>query len=125
MSWHPIVKGKCANLGAVQTRRDLREKLGTCNFCNNRETEYTTEVTGGSLAFRACDDCLIKLAESAFPLMKARKIAKAKVKNRAEMVKYLENGGTLYSADPDCEHEMDQRNFSGVKCSKCSGWFCY
>lgn len=31
--------------------------------------------------------------------------------------------GRLYSADPDCEHEVVGQ-WSGVKCSKCPGWFC-
>jgi hypothetical protein len=29
----------------------------------------------------------------------------------------------LYDADPDCRHEI-VRLWSGVKCRKCSGWFC-
>lgn len=30
----------------------------------------------------------------------------------------------LYNADPDCDHDV-QPQWSGVKCTKCSGWFCY
>jgi len=30
----------------------------------------------------------------------------------------------LYSADPNCDHDV-QTLWSGVKCRKCSGWFCY
>lgn len=29
----------------------------------------------------------------------------------------------LYNADPNCEHEIILL-WSGIKCSKCSGWFC-
>jgi len=124
MNTRPTVYGQCQDLGSIYTRRDDRLKLGSCNFCNNRETEKVTEITGGGLAFRACDDCLIKIAESADGLQKARTRAANKVKARAAMVEYLKDGA-LYSADPDCEHEMDMQNFSGVKCSKCGGWFCY
>jgi hypothetical protein len=30
---------------------------------------------------------------------------------------------TLYNADPDCEHDV-QPVSSGVKCTKCTGWYC-
>ncbi len=30
----------------------------------------------------------------------------------------------LYNADPDCDHEIVELD-SGVKCVKCTGWFCY
>jgi len=30
----------------------------------------------------------------------------------------------LFNADPNCNHEVVAL-WSGVKCSKCSGWFCY
>lgn len=31
----------------------------------------------------------------------------------------------LYGADPDCDHVIvDGDNYSGVKCSKCPGWYC-
>lgn len=30
----------------------------------------------------------------------------------------------LYNADEDCEHEIETQ-WSGVKCKKCGGWFCY
>lgn len=29
----------------------------------------------------------------------------------------------LMNADPECKHEMI-RQWSGVKCRKCQGWFC-
>ncbi len=32
--------------------------------------------------------------------------------------------GELYNADPNCKHVLDP-NYSGVRCLKCSGWFCY
>ena len=31
--------------------------------------------------------------------------------------------GELYDADPNCEHEVIEQ-WSGVKCSKCPGWYC-
>lgn len=31
----------------------------------------------------------------------------------------------LYDADPNCEHELDPNCWSGIKCLKCKGWFCY
>jgi len=33
--------------------------------------------------------------------------------------------GELYNADPNCEHELDEKQFGGIKCKHCSGWFCY
>lgn len=29
----------------------------------------------------------------------------------------------LYSADPDCEHEIELL-WSGYRCTKCPGWYC-
>jgi hypothetical protein len=31
----------------------------------------------------------------------------------------------LYDADPNCKHIIVCNGFSGVKCRKCGGWFCY
>jgi hypothetical protein len=41
-----------------------------------------------------------------------------------QSVVVLEDGEILYDADDECEHEYDDR-YSGVKCIKCGGWFCY
>lgn len=30
----------------------------------------------------------------------------------------------LYDADPNCIHEI-KNLWSGIKCKKCKGWFCY
>lgn len=30
----------------------------------------------------------------------------------------------LYDADPNCEHDIETL-WSGVRCKKCRGWFCY
>lgn len=30
----------------------------------------------------------------------------------------------LYNADPNCKHEVVAL-WSGVRCRKCRGWFCY
>lgn len=32
--------------------------------------------------------------------------------------------GELYDADPECDHEIVTL-WSGIKCRKCPGWFCY
>ena len=32
--------------------------------------------------------------------------------------------GPLYDANPDCKHKFDRNCFSGVRCLKCSAWFC-
>ena len=32
--------------------------------------------------------------------------------------------GNLFNADPNCKHEIKNK-WSGVKCVKCGGWFCY
>ena len=32
----------------------------------------------------------------------------------------------LLNEDPDCEHVIvSGDNYSGIKCAKCPGWFCY
>jgi hypothetical protein len=31
---------------------------------------------------------------------------------------------TLFNADPECDHEIETL-WSGIKCKKCAGWFCY
>lgn len=31
----------------------------------------------------------------------------------------------LYDADPNCEHVLDPNCMSGIRCTKCGGWFCY
>lgn len=31
----------------------------------------------------------------------------------------------LYNADPNCEHDIQPQWGGGVKCEKCTGWFCY
>ncbi len=31
----------------------------------------------------------------------------------------------LYDADPNCEHKLHPNCWSGIKCIKCGGWFCY
>lgn len=33
--------------------------------------------------------------------------------------------GKLYHADPNCKHELDPYCYSGIRCLKCNGWFCY
>jgi len=30
----------------------------------------------------------------------------------------------LFNADPDCDHEIEEL-WSGIKCKKCNGWFCF
>lgn len=31
----------------------------------------------------------------------------------------------LFDADPKCEHEIVDAPSGGVKCTKCTGWFCF
>ncbi len=31
----------------------------------------------------------------------------------------------LYNGDENCKHAPIKNNWSGVKCKKCDGWFCY
>ncbi len=31
----------------------------------------------------------------------------------------------LYDADPNCEHVLDPNCVSGIRCTKCGGWFCF
>ena len=39
--------------------------------------------------------------------------------------KKLRYDGELWNEDPNCEHEVEPSPGGGVKCTKCSGWFCY
>lgn len=32
---------------------------------------------------------------------------------------------TLFDFRKDCDHEQDPNCWSGIKCRKCGGWFCY
>lgn len=31
----------------------------------------------------------------------------------------------LWDADPNCVHDIQPATGGGVRCTKCSGWFCY
>lgn len=31
----------------------------------------------------------------------------------------------LWGGDPNCDHEEDKKQWSGVKCKYCSAWFCF
>ena len=49
---------------------------------------------------------------------------------REGMTTFLKKDGTTYEDvlwhyDPACLHELDPNNWSGIKCMKCGGWFCY
>lgn len=33
--------------------------------------------------------------------------------------------GELWNADPDCDHHIVSAPGGGVKCTNCSGWFCF
>lgn len=46
------------------------------------------------------------------------------LKDHAEIELDREFGDILYNADPDCDHRIIQL-WSGVRCSKCGGWFCF
>lgn len=38
---------------------------------------------------------------------------------------YSDKNTYLYNADVNCDHEIvSGNNYSGIKCSKCSGWYC-
>jgi hypothetical protein len=37
----------------------------------------------------------------------------------------LHEESTLYGADPNCNHRVYSANGGGIKCAKCTGWFCY
>lgn len=32
---------------------------------------------------------------------------------------------TLYNADKNCEHEIENASGGGIVCKKCKGWFCF
>lgn len=31
----------------------------------------------------------------------------------------------LWEADPNCVHDIQSASGGGIRCTKCSGWFCY
>jgi hypothetical protein len=39
--------------------------------------------------------------------------------------KEFEKETELFDADPNCKHEIVDAPGGGVKCSKCTGWFCF
>lgn len=41
-----------------------------------------------------------------------------------EMPEQLCRNADLYNADPDCDGVVTAQ-WSGVRCSKCRGWFCW
>ena len=41
-----------------------------------------------------------------------------------ELRKHQEEIGELFDADPNCWHVLDPECYSGIKCTKCNGWFC-
>jgi len=47
-----------------------------------------------------------------------KKVTKKKLKIKKEKI-------VLYDADPKCDHELDENSYSGIRCKKCSGWFCF
>lgn len=49
-----------------------------------------------------------------------------KCENYKELLKkHQEKFGDLWDADENCWHEEDPNCFSGIRCIKCKGWFCY
>jgi len=44
---------------------------------------------------------------------------------KEELEAHQEKIGELWGADPDCWHELDPKMWSGIRCVKCKGWFCY
>lgn len=41
-----------------------------------------------------------------------------------ELREHQASEGALYDADPDCWHRVVSANGGGVRCERCSGWFC-
>ena len=31
----------------------------------------------------------------------------------------------LWDADPNCKHNIESAIGGGIRCTKCTGWFCY
>ncbi len=61
------------------------------------------------------------MAEEKDPEEEKRKEAE----HAAALKKHQEKIGTLYDADPNCWHVLDPKCMSGVRCTKCPGWFCH
>jgi hypothetical protein len=53
-------------------------------------------------------------------LAKRKRIA---IERDCEVIKNYDE--ELYDADSECKHEVVAQWSGGVKCRKCSGWFCY
>ena len=47
------------------------------------------------------------------------------VKDFVEAGGHFEEEDLMYNADPNCDHKIELVPDGGIKCTKCSGWFCY
>lgn len=79
-----------------------------------------------ALIYKPIDDSNLAVFKRDMLIMARTSMPKPNTESDAKkaMRQYLQSGGELYDANPDCDHEMDLNNYNGVSCSKCSGWFC-
>ena len=73
--------------------------MAICRMCKKRYIAYDTDA--GTYKEWFCSE---KCAAAAEPPLKTEE---------------------LFGADPNCNHEEDENCWSGVRCKKCGGWFCY
>lgn len=55
----------------------------------------------------------------------AEELRKRAAEALSDLKKHQAKIGELYDADPNCWHVLDPRCMSGVRCTKCPGWFCH
>lgn len=48
-----------------------------------------------------------------------------KQKMTQELFDEFAKNADLFDADPECKHEIVDAPGGGVKCTKCTGWFCF
>jgi len=93
-----------------------------CIHCKNGGCDRD-EITIGD----GCDDdyahCLIydEVTELTHYEVSEKGVLKSFDGNQPSM----DYDGKLWDADPKCIHEIINAQGGGVKCTKCSGWFCY
>ena len=73
------------------------------------------------------DACSTRINECQKGIDKTRKSLEPKKENENDHVMEFWDGlriVTLWGAKEDCDHEVDNNNWDGIKCKKCWGWYC-
>lgn len=96
-----------------------KECKWTITDLENKQTECGGILYDYCEDFKYCPYCGGKIIMGTKGPPLPRPIPKTRRKNKS-----IEVEEELYNADPNCKHVIKQL-MSGVKCTKCSGWFCF